>query len=114
MLDSLPSRPLSRDEAEQLKQQDGRIVPLSILTGQEGPYVVYTLAFYLHDKGRVHLLGFSEDDDGWVDFESFDEEDWTVETQEEAVQSWVDRQYGDEYEQGMIDDESGTVDVGYE
>lgn len=114
MLDSLPERPLSRDEAERLKQQDPRIVPLSILTGQDSPFVVYTLAFYLNDKRRVHLLGYSEAEGGWVEFESFDEEDWTVEAQEETVQNWVDRQYGDEYEQGMLDDESGTVDVGYE
>jgi len=36
MLDSLPERPLTNDEAERLKQQDGRIVPLSILKGDGG------------------------------------------------------------------------------
>lgn len=111
MFESLPERPLKRDEAERLKQQDGRIVPLSILTGEESPYVIYTLAFYLSEKGRVHLLGYSDEDGAWVEFERFDEEDWTVDRQEKAVQEWVDRQYGDEYEQGLLDEEAGTVDV---
>jgi hypothetical protein len=114
MLESLPGRPLARDEAEQLKEQDGRIVPLSILTGEESQFVVYTLAFYLHERERIHLLGYSDEEGAWVEFESFDEADWTVDAQETAVQNWVDAQYGDEYEQGMLDEESGTVDVGFE
>jgi len=65
MLDSLPERPLTNDEAERLKQQDGRIVPLSILKGDGGPYVIYTLAFYLNEESTIHLLGY-DDEDGWI------------------------------------------------
>lgn len=112
MLDSLPDRPLTNDEADQLKQQDERIVPLSILKGGDNPFVVYTLAFYLHEPGRVHLLGYDEEAGGWVTFRSFDEDEWSVDEQEEAVQRWVGDNYGDKYEQGVLDEESKTVDMG--
>lgn len=111
MLDSLPERPLSNDEAENLKQQDPRIVPLSILKGGDSPFVVYTLAFYLNNAGEIHLLGFSENERGWIKFKTFDEEDWTVETQEDAITEWIDQQYGDSYKQGMLEEDSKTVDM---
>lgn len=113
MLDSLPNRPLTNNEAEQLKQQDNRIVPLSVLKGGENPFVIYTLAFYLHEAGRIHLLGYSEDDGGWITFESFNENEWSIGLQEETVQSWVENQYSDKYEQGMLNEESGTVNIGF-
>lgn len=113
MLDSLPDRPLTNDEADRLKQQDRRIVPISILKGDDSPYVIYTLAFYANGAGRVHLLGYADDESGWVKFESFPEDDWTVDKQETAVQNWVADQYGDEFEQGVLDEESKTVDMGH-
>jgi len=111
MLDSLPERPLTNDEAERLKQQDQRIVPLSILKGDDSPFVVYTLAFYLNEDDRIHLLGYAEEKGGWVKFESFSEDGWTIEKQESAVQEWVDDRYGDTYEQGVLDEESKTIDL---
>lgn len=112
MQDSLPDRPLTNDEAETLRQQDDRIVPLSILKGGDDPFVIYTLAVYRHEAARVHLLGYSEDAGGWLEFESLAEDEWTVERQEERVQEWIDDQYGDDFEQGVLDEESGTVDIG--
>ncbi len=111
MIDALPSRALTDDEAEQLRQQDGRIVPLSVLKGGDDPFVIYTMAFYRSEEGRVQLLGYSEEAEGWVNFDTVPEEEWTVESQESLVQEWVENQYGDELEQGVLDEESGTVDV---
>jgi hypothetical protein len=111
VIDALPGRALTNDEAEQLKQQDSRIVPLSVLKGGDDPFVIYTMAFYRSEEGRVQLLGYSEEAGGWVKFDSFPEEEWTVEQQENRVQEWVQSQYGDELEQGVLDEESGTVDI---
>lgn len=111
MLDSLPDRPLTNDEAEGLKEQDERFVPLSILKGGDDPFVVYTLAFYLDGPGRVHLLGYDDADGGWVAFRSFDEDEWSIDEQEDAVKRWVEDRYGDTYEQGVLDEESKTVDL---
>lgn len=111
MLDSLPNRPLTDDEAEQLKQQDNRIVPLSVLKGGESPFVIYTFAVYLHEASRIHLLGYSENDNGWITFASLSEDEWTVELQEETVQSWIKEEHGDKYEQGILDEESNTVNL---
>ncbi|WP_276259112.1 hypothetical protein [Haloglomus litoreum] len=112
MIDALPDRALTNDEAEQLKQQDARIVPLSVLKGGDDPFVIYTMAFYSSEAGEVHLLGYADEEGGWVQFESFPDDEWTVERQEARVREWVDEQYGDEFEQGMLDEESGTVDMG--
>lgn len=112
VIDALPDRALTNEEAEQLKQQDSRIVPLSVLKGGDDPFVIYTMAFYRSEAGTVHLLGYSEEDGGWVQFESFPEDEWTVDRQENRVQQWVEEQYGDRFEQGMLDEESGTVDLG--
>jgi len=112
VIDALPDRALTNEEAEQLKQQDSRIVPLSVLKGGDDPFVIYTMAFYRSDAGVVHLLGYAESTDGWVEFESFPEEEWTIERQEDRVQEWIDEEYGDEFEQGMLDEDSGTVDLG--
>ncbi len=111
VIDALPARALTNDEAEQLKQQDPRIVPLSVLKGGDDPYVIYTMAFYRSEAGEVHLLGYSDDAGGWESFESFPEDEWSVERQEERVEQWVTEQYGDEFEQGVLDAESGTVDM---
>lgn len=111
MIDALPARALTNEEAEQLKQQDPRIRPLSVLKGGDGPYVIYTLAFYSSDTGEVHLLGYSDEAEGWEVFESFLEGKWTVERQEERVTEWVTNQYGDEFEQGVLDEASGTIDM---
>lgn len=110
VIDPLPDRALTNDEAEQLKQQDSRFVPLSILKGGDDPFVIYTMAFYRNETGRIHLLGYSEEENGWVQFESFSDDEWTVERQENRVQEWVEDHYGDEFEQGMLNEESGTVD----
>jgi hypothetical protein len=112
VIDALPDRPLTDDEAEHLKRQDGRIVPLSVLKGGDDPYVIYTLAIYRDDPGRVHLLGYAETEGGWVQFDAFDDDEWTVERQESRVQEWVEEQYADEFEQGVLDEASGTVDMG--
>lgn len=111
MIDALPDRALTNDEAEQLKQQDPRIVPLSVLRGKDGPFVIYTLAVYRSEAGSIHLLGYSDEQHGWVQFESFAEDEWTVERQEDRVQQWVEGEYGDEFEQGMLSEESGTIDM---
>ena len=111
MLDSLPSRPLTNDEAEQLKRQDNRIVPLSVLKGGETPFVIYTFAFYLHEASRIHLLGYSENGNGWRAFASFSEDEWSVDLQEETVQSWIKEEHGEKYEQGILNEESNTVNV---
>lgn len=111
MIDALPNRALTNDEAEQLKQQDPRIVPLSVLKGDDGPFVIYTLAVYRSEAGSIDLLGYSDEQDGWVQFESFAEEEWTVERQEDRVQQWIEVEYGDEFEQGMLSEESATVDM---
>lgn len=111
MIDALPDRALTNEEAEQLKQQDSRIVPLSVLKSGDDPFVIYTMALYRNDAGSVDLLGYSEEAGGWVQFESFPEEEWSVERQEDRVQQWVEEQYGDTFEQGVLDEESGTVDI---
>jgi hypothetical protein len=111
VIDSLPDRALTNEEAEQLKQQDSRFVPLSVLKSGDDPFVIYTMALYRSEAGSVLLLGYSDEAGGWVQFESFPEEDWSVERQEDRVQEWIEEQYGDEFEQGMLDEESGTVDV---
>lgn len=112
MIDALPDRALTNQEAEQLKQQDSRIVPLSVLKGGDDPFVIYTMAFYRSEESTVHLLGYSDEEGGWVQFESFPTDEWSVDRQETRVQEWVEDQYGDEFEQGMLDEESGTVDMG--
>jgi hypothetical protein len=111
MLDSLPDRALTNQEAERLKQQDSRIVPLSVLKGGDDPFVIYTMAFYRNEVGRVLLMGYSSEKGGWVQFASFSEEEWTVERQEDRVQEWIVEQYGDEFEQGVVNEASGSVDV---
>lgn len=111
VIDALPDRALTNEEAESLKQQDSRFVPLSVLKSGDDPFVIYTMAHYGSDAGSVHLLGYSEEAGGWVQFESFPEEEWSVERQEERVQQWISEQYGDEFEQGVLDEESGTVDM---
>jgi hypothetical protein len=112
MIDALPDRALTDEEAERLRRQDDRIVPLSVLKGGDGPFVIYTLALYRNEEGTVHLLGYSDEEGGWVQFESFPEDEWSVDRQEDRVQEWIEAQYGDEFEQGMLDEGSGTVDVG--
>lgn len=112
MIDALPDRALTDREAEQLKQQDSRIVPLSVLKGGDDPFVIYTMAVYRSEESTVHLLGYSDAAGGWVQFESFPEDEWSVERQETRVQEWVEEQYGDEFEQGVLDEGSGTVDMG--
>jgi hypothetical protein len=112
VIDALPDRALTNEEAEGLKEQDPRIVPLSVLKGGDGPYVIYTMAFYRSEAGTVHLLGYAESEGGWVEFESFPDDEWTVERQEDRVSEWVDAEYGDRFEQGTLDAESGTVDMG--
>jgi hypothetical protein len=111
VIDALPDRPLTNEEAEQLKQQDSRFVPLSVLKSGDDPFVIYTMALYRSEASSVHLLGYSEEAAGWVQFESFPEAEWSVDRQEERVQQWIDEQYGDEFEQGVLDEESGTIDV---
>jgi len=112
VLESLPDRPLTDEEAEHLKQQDARIVPLSVLKGKdEDPFVIYTMAFYGSESQQVHLLGYSDTEGGWIQFESFPEEEWTVDRQEERVSQWVEKQYGDKFEQGVLSEDSGTVDI---
>jgi len=110
MLQSLPNRPLTDAEAEHLKQQDARIVPLSVLKSEnDDPFVIYTLAIYGTNTQQVYLLGYSETESGWVQFESFPEDDWTVDRQEERVTQWIEEQYGDKFEQGILDEASGAV-----
>ena len=112
MLDSLPDRPLTDEEAEHLKEQDARFVPLSILKGRDNdPFVIYTMAFYASESNQVHLLGYSDTEGGWVQFESFQEDEWTVDRQEERISQWVEEQYGDKFEQGVLNEDSGTVDI---
>jgi hypothetical protein len=111
VIDALPDRALTNEEAEQLKQQDSRIVPLSVLKSGDDPFVIYTMALYRSGAGSVHLLGYSDEEGGWVQFETFPEDEWSVERQEDRVQQWIEAQYGDEFEQGMLDEDSGTVDV---
>lgn len=111
MIDALPDRALTNEEAELLKQQDSRIVPLSVLKSDDDPFVIYTMALYRNDAGSIHLLGYSEEADGWVQFESFSEQEWSVEQQEDRVQQWVEEQYGDKFEQGVLDEKSGSVDI---
>lgn len=111
MIDSLPDRPLTNAEAERLREVDTRFVPLSILKGADSPYVIYTIAIYLSTSERVHLLGYSERERGWLQFESLPQEEWSVERQEETVQQWIDEQYGDEFNQGIVDEEAGEVRV---
>lgn len=111
MIDALPDRPLTDAEAEQLKEADARFVPLSILKGGDDPYVVYTMAIYESSAERVHLLGYSERESGWVRFESFSTDEWSVERQERTVQRWIDDQYGEEFEQGILHEETGTVEM---
>lgn len=112
VLDSLPDRALTNDEAERLKTQNPGVVPLSILKGKETPFVVYALAYYLRTSGEVHLLGYSEDDGGWVTIETFPEDEWSVDSQERVIQEWIDARYGEEFEQGILDEDSGTVRMG--
>lgn len=112
MIDALPDRPLANAEAEKLREEDGRFVPLSILKGGDDPYVVYTLAVYRSSAGRVDLLGYSEREGGWLRFESFSVEEWSVESQEQTVQNWIEEQYGDEFEQGVLREDEGTIDMG--
>lgn len=111
MIDALPDRALTDKEAEQLKQQNERIIPLSVLKGGDNPYVIYTMAIYKNEVGTVHLLGYSNEDGGWIQFESFPDNEWTVERQETRVQEWVEEQYGDEFKQGILNEGSGTVDI---
>jgi hypothetical protein len=111
VIDALPDRALTNEEAEQLKQQDSRIVPLSVLKSSDDPFVIYTMALYRNDAGSVTLLGYSEEAGGWIQFESFPEAEWSVERQEDRVQQWVEEQYGDKFEQGVLDEKSGTVDI---
>lgn len=111
VIDALPDRALTNEEAEQLKQQDSRIVPLSVLKSGDDPFVIYTMALYRSGAGSVHLLGYSDEEGGWVQFETFPEDEWSVERQEDRVQQWIEAQYGDEFEQGVLDEDSGTVDV---
>lgn len=112
MLDSLPDRPLTNEEAKHLKEQDARIVPLSVLKGgDDDPFVIYTMALYASESHQVHLLGYSETEAGWVQFESFPEDEWTVDEQEKRVSQWVEKRYGDTFEQGVLDEDSGTVDI---
>jgi hypothetical protein len=111
VIDALPDRPLTNEEAEQLKQQDPRMVPLSVLKSGDDPFVIYTMALYRSDAGSIHLLGYSDEAGGWLQFESFTEEEWSVDRQEARVQQWIEEKYGDEFEQGVLDADSGTVDV---
>ena len=112
MIDSLPSRPLTNKEAENLKQQDPRFVPLSVLKGADSdPFVIYTMAFYADESQQVHLLGYSDDETKWVEFESFQQDHWTVDRQEERVSQWIEQQYGDQFEQGVLSEDSGTIDI---
>ncbi|SDG13579.1 hypothetical protein [Halorientalis regularis] len=112
MLEALPDRPLTDEEAEHLKQQDARIVPLSVLKGgSDDPFVIYTMALYGSETNQVHLIGYSDTEDGWIQFESFPEEEWTVDRQEERVSQWIEQQYGDKFEQGVLSEDSGTVDI---
>lgn len=109
MLESLPERPLTNSEAEQLKNQDEGVVPISILKEKDDPYVIYTLAIYRSSASKVHLLGYSDQEGGWIDIKSFPEDEWTVEKQENTIQQWIDEQYSDEFEQGRLNEESNQI-----
>lgn len=111
MLDSLPNRPLTNAEAESLKRQDGRIIPLSILKGGDDPYVIYSLAVYRNEAELVSLVGYSEDAGGWIIIETFDEDEWTVDRNEEVLQDWIDDEYGDELEQSWLDEDGSEVSL---
>lgn len=113
MIDSLPDRPLTDAEAEHLREQDSRFVPLSILKGADSPYVIYTLAIYRNSSETVHLLGYSDEERGWMQFASFPQDEWSVDRQEETIQAWIDEQYGEEFTQGVLDEEAGQVKMDF-
>lgn len=111
MLESLPERPLTNSEAEQLKNQGKGVVPISILKGKDDPYVIYTLAIYRNAASKVHLLGYSDQESGWVGIKSFPEDEWTVEKQENTIQQWIDEQYSDEFKQGQLNEETNQIEM---
>jgi hypothetical protein len=108
LLDSLPSRPLTLDEGEELADSE-TVAPLTVLTADAGEHRqgVYTLFVTSAGGTRASVVGFDPEADGWTVVESWTEAEWTPRKQEETVAAFVEKHY-DDVEQERMDAERGV------
>lgn len=94
LLDSLPPRPLTLDEGEDLADSD-TVAPLTVLTADADSYQqgVYTLFATASDPKRAFVLGFAPDEGSWVVVDSWHEDEWTPRKQEAALEAFLDDHY---------------------
>ena len=96
LLDSLPARPLTLDEGEELANSE-TVAPLTVLTADAENYNqgVYTLFATASDPKRAFVLGFDPAERRWVVVDSWQEADWTPQRQEAALSTFLDEYYED-------------------
>jgi hypothetical protein len=98
LLNSLPERPLTLNEADAVASNDlakGGITPLTIREDGPQPLVV-SLMVVNEIQGKSYLVGYSLEKDGWIIIESWDKEDWSIEEQDETMDEWLKAEYDEE------------------
>ncbi|EJN58073.1 hypothetical protein [Halogranum rubrum] len=102
LLDSLPARPLTLDEGEDLALSD-TVAPLTVLTADADSHRrgVYTLFVTSSEASRAFVAGFDPEQQRWTVVDSWDEDEWTPTKQEEALAAFVEEHYGDVEQEHM-------------
>jgi hypothetical protein len=98
-IDSLPSRPLSEPEIERLNEtasEDLVVTPSSVISTEDGGRGITTVIFFRRDEMTWSYLGWNPDIDGWEQFESLEEGEYTQEKSNEIIDEWAREKYGED------------------
>lgn len=90
IVDKLPGRPLTTAEGDALDAQESErawVRPESVLV-LEDREVVVALGAVNRERGTMHLLGYSPDDESWVVVDRWDEVDLGHEAFYERLETW--------------------------
>jgi len=105
VLESLPDRPLTLDEADVLansEPEDAIIAPLTVMA-LDGEASCVTLSVAREGGEMAYLMGYSPSEGGWIQIQSWTNDEWTVEKQDAAVEQWVDSNFHEDAEHSFYD-----------
>ncbi|WP_436931822.1 hypothetical protein [Halosimplex halobium] len=105
VLDSLPDRPLSIEEADVLansEPEDAIIAPLTVMA-IDGETSCVTLSIAREKAEMTYLMGYSPSEGGWIQIQSWTNEEWTIEKQDTAVEKWVSANFHEGAEHSFLE-----------
>lgn len=97
IVDKLPGRPLTTAEGDALDAQESErawVRPESILL-LEDREVVVALGAINRERGTMHLLGYSPDEEGWVVVDRWDKDELEHDVLYGRLDEWEATTFGD-------------------